>query len=106
MAGIRVEHGDDLRLGFPLSDVVLDELKMDDRSGKIFFERQGSDAEHHLYFRQPHRNVDAKRFLRNGHNKLLWKSQCRRAGPTGHSDALVDEAREERGRYEELAPFG
>ena len=35
MGGIRVEHGDDLRLGIPIGDVILDQLEMENRSRKI-----------------------------------------------------------------------
>jgi hypothetical protein len=40
MAGIRVKHGDDLRLGMPLGDVIFDELDVENRSREIAFESQ------------------------------------------------------------------
>jgi hypothetical protein len=35
MPSIRVKYSDDLRLGMPIGDVILDELEMENRSRKI-----------------------------------------------------------------------
>jgi hypothetical protein len=40
VASVRVKDGDDLRLGVPIGDVVLDKLKVENRSRQISFERQ------------------------------------------------------------------
>src|SRR5215813_7183088 len=46
VAGVRVKHGDKLGLGVPTGDVVPDELQVENRSGQITLERQGTDTEH------------------------------------------------------------
>src|SRR5262249_38938214 len=63
VAGIRVKDGDDLGIGLPLGDVILDEQKVKNRSGQISFERQGADTEYHLHVCQLHRDIDVKWIL-------------------------------------------
>ena len=48
VARIRVKDRDHLSLGIPVGDVVLDELKVEDRSRQIPFERQGRDTKDSL----------------------------------------------------------
>src|SRR5467141_502218 len=48
---IRVKDRDHLSLGVPVGNVVLDELKVEDRSWQIPFERQGRDTEGNPHFR-------------------------------------------------------
>jgi hypothetical protein len=50
MSGICVEDSNDKALGIPISLVVSDELKVEDRSRKITFECQCTDAESRIYF--------------------------------------------------------
>jgi hypothetical protein len=63
VARIRVKDRNNLGLGVPVGDVVLDELKVENGGWQIPFERQGTDTERHLHFCQRHRNVDVKRFF-------------------------------------------
>jgi hypothetical protein len=63
VTGVRVKDRNDLRLGVPTGDVVLDELHVEDRGRQVPFELQGADTEHRLYLRQFHGNINVKRFL-------------------------------------------
>ena len=45
MAGARMEHHYDLGLGFPIGDILGDELKMKDARRQVAFKRQSGDAE-------------------------------------------------------------
>jgi len=47
---IRVKDRNNLGLGVPVGDVVLDELKVEDGSRQIPFDRQGTDTERRLHF--------------------------------------------------------
>ena len=51
MAGVGVKDGNGLGFCFPLGDIILDKLHMEDRSRQISFERQGADTEYDLYTR-------------------------------------------------------
>ena len=42
VTGIRVKHGNELRLGIPIADVVADQLKVKNRSRQVSFEYQRS----------------------------------------------------------------
>jgi hypothetical protein len=58
-----VKDGDDFELRAPIGGVILDRLKMENRSREIAFECQGADAEHCLHVRQFRGNVDVQRFF-------------------------------------------
>jgi hypothetical protein len=52
MAGIGVEDGNDLGLGLPIRDVVLDDLDMEQCGGQVALELERTDAEQSLHLRQ------------------------------------------------------
>ena len=60
VAGICVEHRDDVRLRIPIGDVTLDELKVEDGSRQVSFERQGADAVHRPDVRHFDGDIDMK----------------------------------------------
>jgi hypothetical protein len=51
MAGVGVKDGNGLGFCFPVGDIILDKLHMENRSRQISFERQGVDTEYNLYVR-------------------------------------------------------
>jgi len=53
-----VKDRNDLSLGAPVADIVLDELKVEDGRRQIPFKHQGADTEGHLYFCQPHPDIE------------------------------------------------
>jgi hypothetical protein len=63
VTGVCVKDRNDLGLGFPVGDVLRDELQVKNGRRQIPFERQVSDAVGNSQFCQSHWNIDAKRFL-------------------------------------------
>src|SRR5258708_37808539 len=69
-----VKYRNNLRLGAPVGDIVLDELKVENGSRQIPFEHQGADTEGRLHFCQLHRDIDMKRFFGSRHGEVPFES--------------------------------
>jgi hypothetical protein len=61
MTSVGMKYGNDLRLGIPVCNVILQDLNVEERGWQIPFEGQSAHAEYDFHFRQLHGNVDVKR---------------------------------------------
>jgi hypothetical protein len=76
MAGIGMKDGDQIRFGGPIRSIVNDQLKMEQRSGQVTFERERADAEDHIHIGKLDRNIDMKRADGRGHREILMGAMC------------------------------